>query len=82
MSDKEDKGMTPPRGYSGAGHADRRGQFARLKGDPRDDRAAERAFLVSKIELINCDLQLTDEEKTIAVAALQSRLDALAEDET
>jgi len=60
--------------------ADRREEFARTARPSREDREAERAFLISKIELVRSDPQLDAAEKECAVAALQSRVDALADD--
>lgn len=74
--------MPLPPGHPSAGHSDRREQFAHSAGGAQNETEAERAFLKSKIELIRHVLHLNDEEKERAISELQSRLDALADEET
>jgi hypothetical protein len=78
LADEEKSRMPLPPGYHAAGDNDRREEFERL-ACIEGDAASERAFLANKIELIRSDGRLTAAEKDAAVAALQSRLDALAD---
>ncbi len=59
---------------AGAGIADRRAEFARLTAGSRQDPAAERAFIESKIEMIRTDPRLSDAEKEAAAAELRRRV--------
>jgi hypothetical protein len=82
LAEQDDNALPLPFGYPGATRADRREQFARMIRHAPDEREAERAFLASKIELVRSDPQLTAQEKECIVAPLQSRIDALADDDT
>jgi hypothetical protein len=58
---------------------DRREQFERSANAASVDADAERAFLMSKVELIRNDLNLSDEEKERAIAELEGRIRELAD---
>ena len=65
-----------PPAPDGKDYVDRREEFLQLSSEV-ESTEAERAFLASKIELIQTDSTLDDEEKQNRVAELRKRLDSL-----
>jgi hypothetical protein len=59
---------------------DRRAEFERLSRENPRDLEAERAFIRSKIEIVQSDLSLSEDEKAKIIAELRDRagLDDLA----
>lgn len=53
--------------------ADKRERFARKAAETPEDGALTSAFIDGKIEIIRGDPKLTDAEKAVAVAELESR---------
>ena len=77
MSDESDppSDASPP-GPDAKDWVDRREQFRQLSSEV-ESTEAERAFLASKIDLIQTDATLSDEEKRSVVDELRRRLDSL-----
>ncbi len=77
MSNKSDSSSSSsPPGPDAKDSVDRREQFQQLSSKV-ESTEAERAFLASKIELIQSDATLGEEEKRSLVAELRRRLDSL-----
>ena len=79
MSNKSDPSSdSSPPGPDAKDCVDRREQFRQLSSES-DSTEAERAFLTSKIELIQAEATLSDEEKRSLIAGLRRRLDSLVD---
>jgi hypothetical protein len=76
MSNKSD--LSPP-GPDARDCVDRREQFRQL-ANKVESTEAERAFLANKIELIQTEATLSDEEKRSVIAELRQRLASLDAD--
>ena len=67
-----DDNSPPPPGEGDI--ADRRELFERLTRESARDEAAERSFIEHKIQIARTDPNLTEEERSAAVAELTKRL--------
>jgi len=63
-----------PPAPDGGDITDRREEFERRSRETPRDLEAERAFIEGKIDLVRSDPNLTEEEKTRAIADLRQRL--------
>ena len=63
-----------PPAPDGGDITDRRDEFERLSRETPRNLEAERAFVEGKIDLVRSDPNMTEEEKTRAIADLRRRL--------
>jgi hypothetical protein len=71
---KSDGRLTDPKTGKHVRHSDLRSEFDRISRQSPRNAEAERAFILSKIEMVRSDSHLSEDEKKRAIADLERGL--------